>query len=235
MKIARFIPLCLAALLPAIPLSAQTTTNDFSGVSKSVPDDLITGASDTETLAGLGTSIVNIEVGIDLQGGPAFNGDYYVTLSHGSTLAVLLNRPGRTVGNSFGYSDNGFNVTFGDAAPNGDIHQYRQTLLGNQTTPVDPSYVQPLTGFWAPDGRNVAPSLSYDTTPRTAMLSGFDGQDPNGSWTLFLTDASSGGTAVLTDWKLIVTSVPEPTTTGLLAIGAGLLAATSLLHRRRTV
>jgi hypothetical protein len=232
MKTGHFITLGLAVLLPAITLSAGTTTNDFSGVNKPVPDDLIAGVSDTETLSGLGTSIMNIEVSLDLQGGPAFNGDYYVSLSHGNTLAVLLNRPGRTASSSFGYSDNGYNVTFDDAAPHGDIHQYRQALFGNQTTPVDPSYVQPLTGLWAPDGRNVAPSLSYDTIARTALLSGFDGQDPNGNWTLFLTDASSGGTAVLTDWKLIVTGVPEPTTICMFALGAGLLAATSLRKRK---
>lgn len=45
-----------------------------------------------------------------------------------------------------------------------------------------------VTGTYQPDGREVSPLLSLDTTPRTAFLSSFTGLDPNGEWVLFVVD-----------------------------------------------
>src|ERR1051326_3044652 len=97
------------------------------------------------------------------------NGDLYVYVTHGDNTAVLINRTGRRADNGLGYPDNGFDVTFSDSAVNGDIHQYRLTLFGNQTTPVDQNFVNPLTGTWAPDGRTVSPSTVLDTDSRTSF------------------------------------------------------------------
>lgn len=234
MKIERLFPIAVLCLVLPAPIRAQTVENfAFSDVNLDIPDGRLSGTSDTRAVTSAGTSIQDVQVSFDITGGPAFNGDLYVYLLHDSGFAVLLNRPGRTSGNIIGYGDNGLDVTFSDAAVNGDIHNYRVTLFGNSTTPVDPAYQAPLTGLWAPDGRNVQPSLSYDTTPRSAILSSFNGLNPSGTWTLFLADTSAGGTAVLSSWALSIQTIPEPGTACLLLCGAGLLGFRACRPRRR--
>ena len=64
-------------------------------------------------------------------GDGAFNGDYYAELVNGAGgFAVLLNRAGVSSANSFGYGDNGFNVTLNDTAAQ-DIH-FCQFLLRHE-------------------------------------------------------------------------------------------------------
>jgi hypothetical protein len=42
------------------------------------------------------------------------------------------------------------------------------------------------------------------------MLNVLSGTDPNGTWTLFLSDLSVGGVYELNTWSLEITAVPEP-------------------------
>jgi subtilisin-like proprotein convertase family protein len=82
-----------------------------------------------------------------------------------------------------------------------------------------------LTGTWQPDGRAIDPLSSgatFDSSARSAMLSLFNGGDPNGTWTLFVADTSSGGEGTLVSWSMDITTsaVPEPTVAGLLVLGA---------------
>src|SRR5205085_10360010 len=108
-----------------------------------------------------------------------------------SGFSILLNRAGKTLGNPFGYGDAGFNVTLDDAAANGDIHSYQ-----NFVVPVGQ-----LTGTWAPDGRNVDPATAIDLSPRTALLSSFNGTEPNGQWVLFIAVVVSGDVRTLVRWE----------------------------------
>ena len=85
-------------------------------------------------------------------------------------------------------------MTLDDAAAQGDIHAY-QTVLGFAGLISNGS-------AWAPDGRNVNPLGALDTDARTAMLSSFNGLDPNGSWTLFLADVSNGDASTVVNWGL---------------------------------
>jgi len=128
--------------------------------------------------------------------------------------AVLLNRVGRTQGNGFGYAGGGVDVTLADSAANGDIHSYR--LVANPAGSV-------LTGAWAPDARNIDPAFSLDTSSRSAFLSLFYGLDPNGSWTLFVADASAGGASTLNSWGLQVVGVPEPRTIAFAIMSLGVV------------
>lgn len=172
-----------------------------------IPDEAATGFSDTRTVTTEATLIGNLRVMLDLAGasGGAFNGDYYAYLTHGSAFVVLLNRPGASAGNPFGYGDDGLSVVFDDLAPD-NIHTYQSALgsvLGG-----------PLTGAWAPDGRNVDPNDVLDTSPVTTGLSSFSGLDPNGEWTLFVADLAGGNTGVVVSWGLDFGVVPEGASTG---------------------
>lgn len=198
--------LLLALLLASTSLRA-TQTNEahaFASVNKPVPDGSPSGVIDPRTVSSAIVNLSTVRVKLRIDG--EFNGDLYGYLRHTTTtttnLAVLLNRPGRTVSDTAGYDDAGFNVTFDEAAMNGDIHAYRS--VSNVVAGF------PLTGTWRPDGRNVDPGVANDTTNRTATLAGFTGQNANGEWTLFLADVESGGTNLLVSWELDFEGAQRP-------------------------
>jgi subtilisin-like proprotein convertase family protein len=211
--------LLFLAALPVLsaPAPAVTESFSFNTLNLAVPDGNPTGLANAQTFSSTITGITSMVLTLNVSG--TFNGDLYVYLAHGTGFTVLLNRPGKTVANPFGYNDDGINVTFDDTAP-GDIHTYRNTAT--------PGVGTPLTGTWQPDGRNVDPNLVTDVSPRTSLLNSFNTGAASGEWTLFVADLSTGDTHTLQSWSLTITgSVPEP--------GAGFLAGMSLLvlSRRR--
>lgn len=221
--------LTLTLALAAGPALAQSFV--FNVNNGFIPDANGAGFADVRTVATTTVSIDTLEVRVNLSGvgSGAYNGDLYLSLQHDSGFAVLLNRPGRTAEELFGAWDDGFNVTFAVADTLGDIHNYRSVLgLGNDDV------LSPLTGRWQADGRNVDPSVVLDSSPRTAGLESFHGVNPNGEWTLFVADLSSGGLAQVQSWELMIQPlavIPEPSTTAALAGGA--LVAFAVWRRRR--
>jgi hypothetical protein len=216
----------MATIAAQAAVYSQTFSGGFAngGV---IPDGNAAGWSDSQNVSmGSGLLISSVTVGLNVSGG--YDGDLYAYLSYtptaggGSGFAVLLNRVGMTSGNPFGSSASGFTITLSDLNPT-DIHM--------ASAPAG----APISGAFAPDGRNVNPQLSYDTTPRTATMSSFNNLDANGTWTLFFSDMSSGGQSTLTSWSLAITAIPEPVTTALgLFAGLGLCArAGRVLLRRR--
>jgi hypothetical protein len=187
-----------------------------------IPDNSLVGVTSEITLSGFTAPIQEVRVTLTIQppvGELMVNGDYYVLLTHGSQVAVLLNRVGRRTGASGGYADSGFDITFSDAAP-ADVHDYRLTLNGSHAIPLGTEDVPAgLTGTWQPDGRVEDPLVVLNTSLRSQTLSAFAGADPNGVWTLFVADVRSGGVGVLGSWDIEVTVVPEPAEW---ALGAGL-------------
>ena len=201
-------------LVPILPSGAAfVETFDFNGLNLGIPDGNPSGVTNVQNVASSITRIDSVVVSMDLTG--SFNGDLYAYLQHGSGLAILLNRPGRTASDLFGFGDDGFNVTFDDLAPN-DVHTYQ--------IQITPGAGNPLTGTWQPDGRAVDPDLVVDTDAQTAMLSSFNSHDGSGDWTVFLADMSGGDEHQLVNWSLEISGVPEPGTAILLLLGAGLLA-----------
>jgi subtilisin-like proprotein convertase family protein len=201
----------------AITLASWNTGFTAGGV---VPDGNPVGWFDTRTLSGITTtSITDVNVQLSITGD--WNGDLYVYVQHLSGISILLNRTGRTSGDPFGTSSAGFDVVFEDTGANGDSHL-------NFTGAAILS-----GGKWQPDGRHVSPSAVLDSDSRTHFLSGFNGMDPNGTWTLFVADMSAGGTPpVVTQWGLEIASIsaiPEPAQT----LGIGLLLSSAMLMRLR--
>ena len=181
-----------------------------------VPDGNPVGWSDTRTLSGITqTTITDVNVSLTVTGG--WNGDLYAYLWHDSGMSILLNRPGRTAGNSFGYSDSGMNVVFDDSGTNADSHVSFTggSILGGAS--------------WRPDGRAVDPATVLDSSPRSSFLTNFNGLNPNGNWTLFVADMSGGSESTVAAWGLQITAVPEPSE----FLGAGLLIGSAFLLRIR--
>ncbi len=221
---------CLAFTLLAAPLClAQVSVQyDFNDINLDIPDADLSGLSDSRTVSSPYTSILSVSVTLTLEGtgDGAFSGDYYAYLSHGDNIAILLNRVGRTADNPFGYADNGFDaVTFRDDAANGDVHLYQTVSI--------PSGNGPLTGIWAPDGRNESPLSVLDSSPRTTTLANLSGLNPNGEWTLFIADLNGGGSGRLAGWSmtLTTTAVPEPETCA--AVGGLLLLGFAVWRKRQ--
>lgn len=218
----------------SLDAGAQTVTNDFTySPNLVVEDGNPLGVADAHTVTTPIQSLTGIQVNLNISGfgGPGFNGDLYAYLAftnfvdQTSGFSVLLNRVGRTSGNDLGYGDNGFNVTFDDAAVNGDIHVYRDVINPAGGT---------LTGIWQPDARAVLPGNALDTTPRTAHLSSFTAGNlnPNGEWTLFLVDNESVNEFVVNSWGMrLIGVVPEPGTYALMSMGVAV--ALGLRLRRR--
>jgi subtilisin-like proprotein convertase family protein len=220
----------LAALLAGLLTShAQITVSLDSGILNApIPDGDLSGLASSLPVSTPMTAVQSVSVTLNISGAGsgAFNGDFYAYLAYDGELAVLLNRPGRTAGNDWGYGDDGLsNVTFDDAAVNGDVHSYRLTLNGSILTAASP-----LTGNWAPDGRNTSPDVTLDTTSRTATLASFAGLNPNGNWTLFVADTQAGGTGQLDSWILNLVAVPEPAD---FAVVTGVVMLGIVLYRRK--
>jgi subtilisin-like proprotein convertase family protein len=192
----------LAAVSPLL-LQAQTTESFTFTTNLLVPDGNLSGLSDVRNVNSAIGNVSSLQVRLKITG--EFNGDLYAYLRNTNGFVVLLNRVGKTVANSYGYGDSGFDVTFQAGASNGDIHVYQ-----NITTPAAGS---PLTGIWQPDGRNVDPMSVLDTSLRTTSLTNFNGFSGAGPWTLYLADAESGGTNMLTEWGLDISGAASPTLT----------------------
>jgi subtilisin-like proprotein convertase family protein len=195
------------SLSAGLTASAQTTTLTNFPVGTMIPDDDPSGLASAQTVSTPITYLTGVKVTLKVSG--TFNGDLYCYLTHGSGHTVLLNRVGRRSSSSLGYGDSGFDVKFDDAATNGDVHVYRLTLNGSNTSPITGA----LTNVWAPDGRTNSPFAVLNTDPRTAFLSSFNGSDPNGEWVLFIADAEGGDISTLVNWGLELTGYSAPSIT----------------------
>ena len=192
----------LAAVSPLL-LQAQTTESFTFITNRLVPDGNFSGLNDVRSVTTAVGNISSLNVRLKVAG--EYNGDLYVYLRHTNGFVVLLNRVGKTATDDFGYGDSGFDVTFATGAANGDIHVYQ--------TVTNLAAGSPLLGLWQPDGRNVDPATVTDLSPRTTSLTNFNGLNGAGEWTLYLADASSGGSNQLVQWSLDISGAATPTLT----------------------
>jgi subtilisin-like proprotein convertase family protein len=229
LKATTLLTLGLAGLVSCA--SGQGVTNIFSlRPNALIPDANPVGWQSLFNVSGLEGTVANVRVTLDISGG--YNGDLYACLvAPQGLVSVLLNRPGVTASNPFGYYEAGLNITLDSAAAN-NIHNYGAGFGLNLDGQV--------LGTWTADGRVLDPQsdgLAYDRTPSTAGLDVFDTRDGvtlDGTWTIFIVDcAGGGGASTLNSVGLEVITVPEPGS-GLLLLSVGLGFLWLRLTARRT-
>jgi hypothetical protein len=230
-----FVPLLPLPLL-ALCANAAYITAGLDNLSRGIPANDPCGIISSVSIPGPTGPITQVEVTMDLFGGPASG--LYAYLYHDGQMAVLLNRVGVCASNPYGYDseyDQGFisligePFTFADNAAS-DIHYY-QAIPGSQ-------FFFWVVGTWQPDGRNISPlspAAAFNNAPRSNMLSVFDGTEAGGTWTLFIANVWPLGQDTLYDWSVEITTVPEPSTAlaGLTALGLAVWLSTGRSRGRR--
>jgi len=186
----------LTMLLGAGVARGALYTETFSGVSTAIPDGNPVGVSISETVSDIpgGSTVGGLTVDLSVSGG--YNGNLYAYLvAPNGTLVMLLNQPGATISNPFGYGGSGLNVTLSDTAA-GSI----------QTTPETPG------------------SVFSGTFQAAGTLGAVSGSAADGTWTLFFADeVAGGGQATSNSWSLGITAVPEPANLALIIFAVGFI------------
>lgn len=233
MKALKTILTAVTVVCGATAAWAQGSYGFTNTVNQVIPDGSPSGLTLAGNISGAGGPISDLTVSLNIGNAPgstAFNGDLYAYLvGPNGGYSVLLNRPGVGTGNSFGYNDTGFNVTFALTGSPANIHTYAAGGPGSFSV----NGLGQVTGTYAADGRTVdplsTPASGFDPGGN-AGLDSFINANPNGTWVLFLSDVSGGNTAQVNSWTLNVTTIPEPSSWALAAVGA---VALVIFRRRR--
>ena len=161
-----------------------------------IPDGNPCGMASEITVSGAGRAVSHVTVTLNVAGGRS--GDLYAYLSYHGTLVTLVNRVGTGGGDAFGSADSGFNnVTLGSTGS--DVHW---ASAGGGA----------LTGSYLAVGRQIDPlsaTASFKANGTVTLDGSFAGVNPNGTWTLFIADLSTGGTSTLEGWSLDITALPD--------------------------
>ncbi len=182
-----------------VAVCAQASVYDETyTVNTTIPNGNPVGVTFSETVSSAdlpaGSVISDLTVGLNVSGG--YNGGLVAYLvSPNGTLVSLLNQPGVSGSNPFGYGGSGLNITLADG--NTSIQSASET----------PGVV--FTGTYGAAG----------------TLSSVNGSVADGDWTLYFANLASGtgsGNSELVSWTLNLTAVPEPADMAL-ALFAGLL------------
>lgn len=205
-----FIVSLILTLTNSLSSEMVTEIHRINQAEITVPDGLKSGIVLNTPIDSQIEKIDRVTVRLKINGDDfASNGDYYAAIYLGQTGVPLINHVGKRKTELSGYPDNGFDVTFDDAAIGKDIHSYRLVLNGNQTKPIDPEYTTPLIGTWQPDGR----WKSFDTDPIESHLSDLKGLNPSGVWSLVISDSDAGGVGRLVLCEVTITGLAKETIT----------------------
>ncbi len=197
--------LVLGGLAVGLHQAGATLISTHTSVGQTVTDNNASGIVSTFFNSSTSiSSITNVRVNITMTGG--FNGDLYAYLTHEGATAILLNRIGTTGSGTFGSSQDGMNVWFQDGVGAANVH----TNVGNLG----------VGSTYGSDGRYASPTdlTAVNNASATRTLSGFNGQQAFGTWTLFVADLSGGAVSTLSSWDLEVSGVPEPVNVALMIL-----------------
>lgn len=142
-----------------------------------IPDNNSTGVNSTLTVGDTPT-IADLDVFVQINHTNV--GDLYVTLTHGATTVVLIDRPGWTSGGGAGCTRDNVQATLDDEATTGYVES--QCVA---SVPTIYGTFRPGTG-----------------TP-VSPLTAFDGQALNGDWVLNVSDRRNSNTGTLVKWCLL--------------------------------
>lgn len=187
-KLVMSLVLAVSAVWPvsgSLIYSSGNVNGSGTSLNTAIPDGNPSGISFGLNVSGATATLTVVTVTLNISGG--YNGNLYAYLAYNGTLVTLLNRVGTGSGGpiqqTFGFSTTGFNnVLLSDAGTDGNIH--------NIATPGS------------------GPTYAY--TPDGGSLASFNGLNPNGTWTLFISDMSAGNVSTMNGWSLDITAVPEP-------------------------
>jgi subtilisin-like proprotein convertase family protein len=141
-------------------------------------------ASNTIPIAGATDVVANVDVSLQIQ--HTWVGDISANLTHGATSSLVIDRVGVPALGPCGCGGDDIDVTLSDAG--------------------SPSVESVCNA--------AVPAVSGTLSPAPGTLAVFDNSDPNGNWTMLLTDhfvALDSGTFL--NWCVDITTGP-PTTTG---------------------
>ena len=124
-----------------------------------------------------------------------------LTHTFAADLDILLVGPlgqrGRLMSDAGGGNNPAGDYTFSDLAG----AKLPATVVGTTNDPLPPGTYRP-SDFGTPETMTgPAPAGPYG-----ALLSAFNGTDPNGTWSLFIVDDLSGDTGALVSWRLDITT-----------------------------
>ncbi len=154
-------------------VTVDNCVEQCSGTAIAIPDGDIIGVSQDIMVPNTG-SITDINLSLDIS--HTYVGDLFISVSHGGTTVVLMDRPG-VPNSTFGCNRNNIDCTFDDQSTNGTVED-----VCNNTSPT-------YTGDYKPEG----------------SLAVFNTMDPSGVWTLFVSDAETPDPGTLNDWCLDIT------------------------------
>jgi uncharacterized protein (TIGR03382 family) len=161
------------------------------------------------------------DLDVDVLIAHTWQGDLIINLtSPQGTTVPLIYRPGDSNGTSFGYSANNLgNPATGDkfVFDDGAAAAY-DSSIGWGSTP-DPG-ISNVSGSWIPYGQFPGGPLGG--------LNAFNGEQKDGTWTLFVSDNAAADTGTLLNFGLAFTNIPAPGAAAVLGL-AGLAA----VRRRR--
>lgn len=160
--------------------SGETKTYSVTGpgLPLSIPDNNPTGVFHEFTVPDSGT-IQDVNFGVNIT--HTYNGDLTVTLTHGATSVVVINRPTNGGGGS---NDNGYNIVLDDE---GTTAIQTVNLTGSTGTVTSPP--------------NYIPN---------AALSAFDGMNKQGVWRVSISDQAGQDVGTLNSWSLVILNQGAP-------------------------
>jgi subtilisin-like proprotein convertase family protein len=192
MRVITTVTLCLILVIPsfsfaAIPPVPGSCSNSASFFSLDTPIAISSVApaviTSTVTVSGLDSYLWDLDLNTNIP--HTFSGDLDITLTSPAGTVVTITSDN---GNSF---DNIFNGTLWDSSANpaGQVPYTSNAGLVTDHTYVNLTVATPLTS--------------------EESLAAFNGENPNGIWTLSVSDDTNGDGGSLDGWSLDITTVPS--------------------------